>query len=177
MMCKLLDALFTKGTDQPSPPDIVNDVKGLFSDGIYWVNGKQWVRRKYLNIPFTVDPEFAPFGIPSKSMAGIGNIGNHFLYIRPHIDDHKFMVDWIEYQFVNSNGLKAADCVYRIMENELDDVWDFSKPSKWYAIHRLWEVSHDDNRYFRFKGVNNSKPDPYICRDSGIMMLAIGGIW
>lgn len=134
-----------------------------------------------LNIPFTKPPEkvWIPDIPASKSMDGCYDAGNNNLLIKPADEEnYEIMVDWIAQQWLESNGKLDNDCVFRIMVNEADDPFDFTKPHKFYAIHRLTKVDYDEQgRYFIFKGINNPIADPYKVRDRNLMYLSCGVIY
>jgi len=167
----LLTRLFGQTREIPSPPDIVPE------SSINIVDTNLIVDYSKLNIPFTKPPKVINLGIPdTNSMDGWGDIGHNVIYLEPvNKENHAIMVDWIAGQFLSSNGMLAADCVYRIMVNDDDDPKDFTKPHKFYAIHRLHEVKIDDKgRKFLFKGINNPSPDPYYARDKNILWINAG---
>ena len=153
----------------PSPPDVIPE------SSISVVDTKVIVDYSKLNIPFTLPCKPLRYGmLDTNSMDGLVDYGHNVIYLEPDGKlNHKIMVDWIADQFLSSNGMLAADCVYRIMANEDDDPYDFTNLNhKWYAIHRLYEVSSDEKgRRFKFKGINNPSPDPYYARDSEILWI------
>ena len=174
-MCNLLNQLFGQsGIERPSPADIV-PTSSITVDG-----SKLIVDYSKTNIPFTKPPKLIPsLEIPnSNSMDGLFDTGHNENYLEPADEDnHKIMVDWIAEQYEMTGGMLACDCVYRIMQSLQDDPSDFTKPHLFYAIHRVYDVDNDGERYFTFKGINNSKPDPYKVRDKNILWLSGGTIY
>ena len=154
--------------ERPSPPDIVPE------SSINIVDSNLIVDYSRLNAPFTKPPKVLKYGmLDTNSMDGLVDIGHNVIYLEP-VDEanHQIMVDWIADQFVSSNGLLAADCVYRIMADGDDDPYDMLKPHAWYAIHRVCNVGADEGgRFFEFKGVNNPRKDNYKARDKNILWV------
>lgn len=130
---------------------------------------------KKLNIPFTRTPFILPImDIPdSNSMDGLMDIGHNPVYIQPaDRENQSILADWLASEWKSSKGKLANDCVYRVMVDSADNPYDFSKPHKNYAIHRISEVAYDDNgRFFKFKGINNSIEDPPKVRDAEILFV------
>ena len=160
---------------RPSPSDIVPQESIDLSDGNYVIDTGQ------LNIPFTVPPMLVPIMmIPDTlSMSGVFDYGHNLMLIHPaDPDNSQIMVDWLAEEYLHSHGMKANDCVFRVMLNPDDDPLDFWKPHKFYAVHRLAGVGQDSiGRYFRFKGVNNPVKDPHKVRDKEIIFLSIGVVY
>ena len=163
------------GLEKPSPPDIVK------LNALSAVNTTFTLDFSLLNIPFTKPAKrLVIMGIPNTgSMDGAMDYGHNNLYLEPADEEnHKIMVDWIAKQWQDSQGMLASDCVYRVMVNPNANPKDFSKPDKWYAIHRLIEVGNDsEGRYFWFGGINNQARDPFPARDVNILWLNIGTIF
>jgi len=152
----------------PSPPDVIPE------SSIAVVDTNVIVDYSRLNIPFTKPPKVLRYGmLDTNSMDGVVDIGHNVIYLEPvDEENHTIMVNWIADQFLSSNGMLAADCVYRVMANEDDDPYDMLKLHNFYAIHRLHEVSFDgQGRKFKFKGANNPSPDPYWARDFNILWI------
>ena len=170
---------FTGTIERPSPSDIVPQESIRIESSLNSVNIQ--IDYMMLNIPFTNPPRLLPImEIPdTNSMDGVMDYGNNPLYIEPAgKENHKIMVDWLANEFLISDGMLANDCVYRIMTNPDDNPADFTKPHKWYAIHRIYKVGEDkQGRYWIFKGINNSGKDPYTARDSNILFLNTGVIY
>jgi len=165
----------------PSPSDIVpKENINVLGSTVIIDYGKK------LNIPFTEPPNILRImDIPnSNSMDGVMDVGNNALYIEPAGKrNHKIMCDWLAKEFIRGKetGWKqggANDCVYRVMYNDDDDPRDFSKPARFYAIHRIWRMGHDEKgRWWIFKGVNNPMRDPVVARDKNILFLSTGVIY
>ena len=115
----------------------------------------------------------------TNSMDGLMDYGHNPLYIEPRDkENHKILVDWLAKEFIDSKGLLANDCVYRIMVDPNDNPRDFLKPHQAYIIHRISKVGEDElGRYFEFKGINNSVKDAASVRDSNILFLNSGVIF
>lgn len=168
----------------PSSPDIVKDVSALYEGGIYKLGDKRFVKKDLLYIPCTLDPELILSDIPnSNSMDGAFDYGHTIHYLKFASVDMLGVLNWIADTWFESGGMLAADCVYRVMANPADDVWDFTKPNllNAYAIHRVYDIDQDqDGRYWTFKGINpitNPVPDPYKIRDSQILYVSMGVIY
>ena len=170
------EPLEMSGVERPSPSDIVprgNITVDSFYDTVT-------IDFNNLNIPFTETPKVLPImGIPdSNSMDGLMDYGHNPLYIEAADEEnHKILVDWLVSEFVNSDGMLANDCVYRVMVNDNDDPKDFTKPhlSGGYAIHRIYAINYDGD--FIFKGINNHIPDPYPVKGKNILFLNTGIIF
>ena len=163
------------GVERPSPSDIVPKAN-IKIDGT-----KVTIDYRTLNIPFTKPPILLRImDIPdTNSMDGYFDYGHNLLYIKPvDSDNHKIMVAWLADEFIKSGGLLANDCAYRIMVDENDDPYDGFKPYLFAAIHRIIGVEEDEKgRFFSFKGINNTRKDPYKVRDYNILWLNTGVIY
>jgi hypothetical protein len=153
--------------ERPSPSDIVPRKSIEF----YETLGHVVIDISRLNIPFTKPPKVWIPEIPdTNSMDGTFDYGHNNILIKgTNSKNQRIMRDF----------LKAGDvAVYRIMQNWQDKPTDFSKPHRFYAIHRIVEISEDANgRFFRFKGDNNASPDPFRVYDDNILYLSIGTIY
>jgi len=160
---------------RPTPSDIVPE------ESIDLIDGQFVIDTRRLNIPFTRPPNLVPIMmIPDTlSMSGVFDYGHNLKLIQPADEyNDKILADWLADEYLNSNGMKANDCVFRVMVNPDDDPLDFWKPHRFYAVHRMAYVGQDDNgRYFRFKGVNNPVKDPVKVRDNEILFLSIGVVY
>jgi len=156
--------------ERPSPPDIAPE------SSITIVDHNMVVDYSRLNIPFTKPPKVLKYGmLDTDSMDGFMDIGHNVIYLEP-VDkaNHQIMVDWIAEQWLSSKGMLATDCVYRMMQSDEHDPYDFTKYHKphGYAIHRVNKVASDNKgRYFEFKGINNPSSDPYKVRDKNILWI------
>ena len=170
-------SLFIPGRERPSRADIVPRQSMAITTNPVGVR----LNFAKLNIPFTKPPGrvWIPSIPDTNSMDSYYDYGNNNLLIKPADEEnHKIMCDWIAQQWKDSGGKLDVDCVYRIMVNEEDDPYDFSKPHRWYCIHRLIRIGFDNKgRYFIFKGTNNPKPDPYQVRDKNLLYLSVGVIY
>ena len=175
-----LRSLFGGTLEVPSPSDIIPK-ENITVSNTYNAVG---IRIDYtrINIPFTKPPKLLSImDIPdSNSMDGVMDYGNYPLYIEPpDAENHQIMVDWLAKEWTDSKGMLANDCVYRIMVNDTDDPKDFSKAHIFYAIHRIDKIEYDSagRRFWRFKGVNNPRRDPYKVKDVNLLWLNTGVIY
>ena len=156
-MCWLSN-LFKSGSEKPSPSDIVK------RDAISFVVSNLIVNLTRLNIPFSQMPKVWICSVPDTNSMDPGfDYGhNNILVAGADEADHKIMIDF----------LKVGDiAVYRIPP-------DLSQPAKAYMIHRIVEISKDnEGRFFRFRGDNNSSRDLYKVRDENILWLCAGTIF
>ncbi len=174
-----LSRLFGKTVERPSPSDIIP--KANITVNTFYNAAQIRIDYTHLNIPFTKPPIIKPImDIPdTNSMDGLMDYGHNPLYIEPSdIENHKILVDWLAAEFLRSKGLLANDCVYRVMVDDTDNSSDFTKPYKWYAIHRIWKIGYDENgRWWIFKGINNVVRDPVYARDNNILWVNTGIIY
>ncbi len=166
-MC-FLGKLFTGTIERPSPSDIVpQDSIGVVATDKLSIG----IDLTRLNIPFTIPPRVWVPPIPDTNSMdpSFDSDHNNILIAGADESEQKIMLDFV----------KAGDiAAYRVMENPADNPGDFSKPHKFWAIHRIMKIDKDDaGRYFRFKGDNNATYDPYKVRDAEILWLSIGVIY
>jgi len=162
-----LSKLFKSGLEKPSPSDIVPET----SITVYEALGQVVINVAKLNVPFTKLPKVWMPGVPDTGSMdpSFDFEHNNILIAGADEVDHQKLVDF----------LKVGDiAVYRVMESPTDDLNDFSKAHKIYAIHRIMEIGKDsEGRYFRFQGDNNAVKDPYKVRDNEVLYLCIGTIF
>lgn len=167
-----LSSLFAGTREIASPSDIVPQESIKVSS--YYNAASITIDYSRLNIPFNKPPKIVPImEIPdTNSMDGLMDYGNNPLYIEPADDDnHKILCDWLYQEFMDSKGLLANDCVYRIPA-------DFSQSAAIYAIHRIYKVGYDSlGRWWKFKGINNPRDDGFLARDENILWLNTGVIF
>ena len=159
---------FEGTVERASSPDVLPE------SSIDIVDTKVITDYSKLNTPFTLPCKLIKFGVPdSNSMDGSFDYGHNVIYLEPDGKiNHKIMVDWIADQFLTSEGMLAADCVYRMMVNDEDNPKDFSKPHKAFIIHRLHKVGlKNGERFFKFKGINNPSEDSHIVKEKNLLWL------
>jgi hypothetical protein len=163
-----LSKIFTGTIERPSPSDIVplDSIRVVAADKLSLI-----IDLTRLNILFAKPPRVWIPDVPDTNsmIPNFDHEHNNILIAGADEWEHFKLIDF----------LKVGDiAVYRIMENSEDNPNDFSKPHRFYAIHRIVSVrKHNGAREFKFKGDNNTAADPWWVKEKEILWVSIGTIY
>uniref|UniRef100_A0A6M3JAL5 Uncharacterized protein n=1 Tax=viral metagenome TaxID=1070528 RepID=A0A6M3JAL5_9ZZZZ len=155
-MCDLIKKLFGGGTvEQPSPSNIIP------AENIHKIGNPLRLEINLWNINIPWDDSQVGLWYPSipnsNSMDPIYDEGHNVSYLKPGSKaNHIIMCDWLEAEILMGFRNIAVYFVDATLS----------------ITHYAFAVGHDaEGRYFRFKGFNNSQPDPYKVRDNQLMCI------
>lgn len=159
--------------DRPSPSDIFPQ------SAIKWnsADSKLEIDLSQILIPFTKTPKVSVSSIPGTiSMDPVFDKEHNNIYIAgADGSNQQILVDWLAKEWFDKK--MGNIIVYRVMANPDADPWDFSKPHKFYAVHRLLKIDLvRGQHHWWFRGDNNflwffRTRDPYPALDRNILWL------
>jgi len=163
LLLQLLRKFFMGTVDVPSPSDIVP------RESIYHLEntGMVHIDLNRLNIPLTKPPRVYIPSVPNTdSEDPIFDIGHNTILIAgADEEDHRILIEWLAEQWRQNPRTAANIIVY-----QMDGGYPY--------IHRIVAMGEDaEGRYWRLRGDNNFRRDPYKVRDRHIRWLCIGTIY
>jgi hypothetical protein len=160
---QLLRKFFLGTVDVPSPSDIVP------SESIYHLEGSSQVHidLSRLNIPFSRLPKVWIPPVPDTNSMdpGFDHQHNPILIAGADEENQQIMVEWLAQEWKRNPKTAANIIVY-----QLEGGYPY--------IHRIVAMGEDaEGRYWRLRGDNNFRRDPYKVRDRHIKWLCIGTVY